>query len=460
MSPESHAGHDHPAGHEGHDHPAGHEGQDHPAIRVAAHEESSVVRRLDVVVPAARVRRAYDRAYRELARSARIRGFRPGKAPRSVLERLYGASVAEQIEQRLVAETLPDALEQAGLDVVAEPEVDAAAPSQDQEFRYSARVEVKPAIALPELSGLPARRPRVEVTDADLDAELEALRQRQAPLVEEPEGTRAARGHVLAIDFTGTVDGQPFEGGRGEGVEAELGAGRFLADFEAQLEGALAGEEREVRVRFPDDYASEALAGREAVFTVRVVAVRRRALPALDDEFAKDLGDFESLAALRERLRSDLLAACERASRAELRRSLVDALIDRTRFEVPPGLLTRELHRRLHAARHRLEGRMPGPALEEQLARWQDEWRPRAERDVREALLLEAAARAEGVEIGNEAVEARIAEMAKERGLAPARLRQAFDEGALEQSVRVELRDERVLARLGEQAKVEETTRT
>jgi trigger factor len=451
MSPESHAGHEH------HDH-AGHEGHRHLEITVAAHEESSVVRRLEVAVAAPDVRRAYDRAYRDLGRSARIRGFRPGKAPRSVLERLYGASVVEQVEQQLVAATLADALARAGLEPIAEPEVDATPPSEGQEFRYAARVEVKPAIELPDTTGLPARRPRVEVTDADVDAELEALRERNAPLVEEPEGTRAARGHVLTIDFAGTVDGKPFEGGSGKGVEAELGAGRFLADFEAQLEGALAGEDREVRVRFPDDYGSEALAGKEAAFAVHVVAVKRRALPALDDEFAKDLGDFESLAALRERIRSDLHAVRERASRAELRRSLVDALIDRTSFEVPPGLLSRELHRQLHAARHRLEGHVPAPALEEQLARWQDEWRPRAERDVREALLLEAAARAEGVEIGKEAVEARIDAMAKERGVSTARLRQAFDKDALEYSVRLELRDEQVLARLAERAKVEETT--
>jgi trigger factor len=429
-----------------------------PEIRIETREEGAVVRQLDVVVAVARVRRAYEHAYRDLARSARVHGFRPGKAPRSVLERLYGASIAEQIEQRLVSETLPDALEQAGLQPVAEPEVDAPQPSEDREFRYTARIEIKPAIALPDTHGLPARRPRVEVADADVDAELEALRQRNAPLVEEPEGTRAARGHVLSIDFAGTVDGRPFEGGSGEGVEAELGAGRFLADFEAQLEGAVAGEDREVRVRFPDDYGSEPLAGKEAVFRVKAVSVKSRAVPALDDEFAKDFGDFESLAALRERIRSDLLAVRERASRAELRRSLIDALIDRTSFEVPPGLLQRELHRQLHAARHRLEGHVPAPALEEQLARWQDEWRPRAERDVREALLLETAARAEGIEIGNEAVEARIAEMAKERGVAPARLRQAFGEGALEHTVRLELRDEQVLARLAERAKVEETT--
>jgi trigger factor len=427
-----------------------------PELQIETVEEGPVARRLEVAVAPARVRRAFDRAYRELARSARVRGFRPGKAPRSVLERLYGPSVAEQIEQTLVAETLPEALERAGIAPVAEPAVDAGHPNEDREFRYTARVEVKPAIELPDTNGLPARRPRVAVSLEEVENELEALRQRNAPLVEEPEGTRAARGHLLKIDFSGEVEGRAFEGGSGEGVDFELGAGGFLPDFEAQLEGAVAGERRELRVSFPADYGRPQLAGKQAVFRVHVAELKRRALPELDDEFGRDLG-FEDLAGLRERIRADLLALREREAQTELRRSLLDALIERTRFEVPPGMRERELGRQLHAARHRLEGQVPEAALDRQLARWQEEWRPRAEREVREALLLEALARAEAVAPGPAEVEARIEAMARERGSSPARLRKAFGEGVLEEVVRIELRDEQVLARLAERAKVEET---
>ncbi len=428
-----------------------------PEIRIESSEEGPVVRRVEVVVAPRRVSRAFDVAYRKLAQSARVRGFRPGKVPRTVLERLYGPSVAEQVEQALVSETLPEALEQTGIEPVAEPEIDAVHPCDESEFRYTARIEVKPAIELPDTQGLPARRPSVEVAPEEVEGELEMLRQRNAPLVEEPEGTRAARGNVLAIDFVGEVEGRPFEGGSGKGVEVELGAGRFLPDFEAQLEGAVAREDREVRVSFPDGYANEQLSGKQALFRVHVAEVKRRAVPELDDEFAKDLGDFADLAALRERIRMDLRALRERASRTELRRSLVDALIERTPFEVPPGMLQRELGRQIHAARHRLEGQVPEEALDQQLARWQEEWRPRAERDVREALLLEAVARAEGISIEAAEIEARIEQMAQERGTTAARLRKSFSEGMLEEVVTVELRDEQALARLAGRAKVEET---
>jgi trigger factor len=428
-----------------------------PEVRIEAREDGPVAHRLEVTVGPARVHRAFERAYRDLARGARVRGFRPGKVPRSVLERLYGSSVGEQLQEALVAETLPEALEQQGIVPVAEPAVEAPRPVDGAEFRYSARVEVKPRVALPDTNGLPARRPRVEVRLEEVESELEALRQRNAPLVEEPEGTRAARGHVLAIDFVGEVDGQPFEGGSGKGVEVELGAGRFLPDFKSQLEGVAAGEDRELRVDFPADYANAQLAGRQAVFRVHVAELKRRAVPELDDEFAKDLGDFASLEALRERIRADLLAMRERASQAELQRSLLDALIERTTFEVPPGMVQRELSRQLHQARHRLEGHVEEEALQEQLARWQEEWRPRAERDVRAALLLEAVAEQEAIAVEPAEVEARIEEMARERGSTPARLRRGLREGALEAGVRIELRDQRVLARLAERAKVEET---
>ena len=421
-------------------------------------EETSVVRTLEVSVDVRHVQRAYDRAYKDLAKRVPVRGFRPGKTPRSVLEKLYGGQIAEQIEQSLVAETLAAALEQAGLEPVAEPAIAAQPPAADAEFRYTARVEIKPVVELPELTGLPARRPRVTLSEEDVERELEALRQRQAALLEEPPETAAAPGHTLTIDFVGTIGAQPFEGGSGQGVELELGSGRFLTGFEEQLAGARAGEDREVRVRFPDDYATRELAGREAVFAVRCSTIRRRVVPALDDELAKDLGEFESLEALRTRIRADLTAARERAAQAELHRSLLDALIERTSFELPPGLVTLQLERLLHNAARRLANALPQDRLEAQIERWKEEWRGRAEREVREMLLLEAVAKARGIEADAAEVEDRIAQVAREQGVEPARLRKAWREHELERVMRSQLIDEKVLDFLASAAKVDESS--
>jgi len=427
-------------------------------IRVHAVEESSVVRTLEVSVERKRVQRAYQRAYDDLAKRVPVRGFRPGKAPRSVLEKLYGAQIAEQIEQSLVAETLGAALEQVGLAPVAEPAIAAKTPSPDADFVYTARIEVKPAFELPELAGLPAKRPRVEVAEADVESELEALRQRHAALIEEPAETAAATGHTLAIDFVGRIDGQPFEGGSGQGVDLELGSGRFLAGFEEQLVGARAGEDREVRVRFPDDYATRELAGKDAVFAVHVATIRRRVVPALDDEFAKDLGEFESLEALRTRVRADLMAARERAAQGELHRTLLDALIERTSFELPPGLVTRQLERLLHNAARRLQNAIPSDRLEAQIERWKEEWRGRAEREVREMLLLESVAKARGFEADAKEIEARVEQLAKEQRVDTVRLRRAWPEGELERMLASQLVDEKVLDFLASTAKVDESS--
>lgn len=429
-------------------------------ISATATEESAVSSRVEVRIDARRVRKAFDRAYRDLGRQVRVKGFRPGKAPRRVLERLYGSSIAEEIERTLVSETLPDAIEQTGLEPVATPDIEAGPPAPDTDFVYHARVEVKPTIALGSLEGLPATKPRVEVPEEDIERELESLRERNAPLVEEPDGTEVADGHVLSVDFVGRVDGEPFEGGTGRDVEIGIGEGRFIPGFEEQLVGATAGEDRVLSVTFPEDYGNAELAGKQAEFDVHVAAVKKRQIPDLDDEFAKDLGDFDTLDALKERIRADLTEMRERASKAELHRTLLDAALERTPFEVPTGLVEQQLMRQLRSAEQRLGQSIPEDALREQLHRWQHEWRPAAEREVREALLLEAVAADQEIVVEEAEVTARIERMAAEQGVPADRFREALGEDAVAMMARRQLGADKALDFLVSAAKVEETTDT
>lgn len=429
-----------------------------PSVSVSSVETSPVVRTLEIEVSPERVAKAFERAYRELAKSVRVRGFRPGKAPRSVLERLYGASLAEEIERQLVGETLPEAVEESGVVPVAEPTVDAQPPRAGEGFRYRAHVEVKPAFELPELEGLPARRPKVWVTDEDVEQELETLRERRATLEDEPEGAEAATGHVVVIDYEGRVDGEPFEGGKAEGATLEIGAGRAIPGFEAQLEGARAGEQRTLRVTFPEDYPATELAGKEAEFSVTVQAVRRRERPALDDAFAKQVdAELEGIDALRQKVREELTSRRERASAEEARRTLLDALLERTPFEVPPGMVERRLAQRIQMAHQQLRGAMPEEELHRRLAEWREAWRDQAEREVRETLVLEKVAEVEELPVSDEEVEARLASMAREQGLDPQRLRKAYEERDLLDGLRARLREEKAVERLLADAHVEET---
>ncbi len=434
--------------------------KDPSEVQVQSEAESPILHRVEVEVAAKRVAKAFDRAYRELARQVNVKGFRPGKAPRSVLERLYGPSLAEQLEQTLVAETLAEAIEQTGLEPVSEPAIESQGAKGGESFRYTARVEVKPAIELPDLAGLPAQRPRVEVTGVDVDQELESLRERSAKLIEEPPEVTVQGGHVVTVDFVGRIDGEVFEGGTGQGVEVEIGSGRFIPGVEDQLIGATSGEDRELTVAFPDDYGSAELAGRTAVFAAHVVAIKRREVPELDDEFAKDLGEFETLDDLRTRIREDLERAREDAARSVLHRTLLDSLIERAPFDVPPGMVERRLEGELRSAHDRLSGQVDHDTLPRHLDAWREEWRERAERQVREGLLLEAVARAESLSASPEDVEARIEEMAERQGVSPARLRTAWGDDAFERALEAQLTDEKALEFLSARAKVEETTDT
>jgi len=448
--------HDHDHGH-AHDHDPGHDGSD---LEVVANEESPNRRRVEVTVPLARVQRAYERAYRDIAKNARIKGFRPGKVPRAVLERMYGASIGEEIERLLVNETLGAALAKAGVEPVATPAVDASPPRADSEFHYKALVEIRPPIELPEFEGLPGVRPVVLVGDDEVERELAELRLRHAPLIEESAGTAAANGHIVTIDFVGRVDGVPFEGGSGRDVELELGSGRFIPGFEDQLIGAVAGEDRVVNTTFPEQYGAAELAGKDAVFQVHVAEVKRRELPALDDEFAKDLGEFDTLGALRDRIHQDLRESREQNARASLRRSVLGALVERSAFDVPPGATDGQLERRLRLAVQQLQEGVPHDVLHAQVERWREEWRPAAEREVKERWLLDAVAEARALAVADEAVAAQVEQMAAAQGVTPARLREQVGDEFLEASIRSDLLREQALDFLVSTAKVQEVADT
>jgi trigger factor len=418
------------------------------SVSVSAVEVSPVVRALTIEVDAERVRKAFNDAYRDLGRSVTVKGFRPGKAPRNVLESLYGPALREEIERTLVNQTLPEAVQQTGLAPVAEPQIEAEPPDQGRAFKYTATIEVMPKIALPEWRGLPGTKPRIEVQDAEVEQELDALRQRRAPLV--AANDPADTGHTLTIDYRGTIDGVAFEGGSAEDSLIEIGSGGYIPGFEEQLKGARAGDARELRVTFPADYGAKELAGKDAVFGVTVKSVQKRETPALTDEFAKSLGDAEvaTADALRARVRNEISTRKERSAREELRRSVMQALVARTVFDVPPGLVTRRVSQRLDMAHRQLGQFMPHEELHQRMAQWEEEWRPDAEREVRESLLLEAIADEEQIQVTDAQVDERIAQMARDQGLAADRLRKQYEERSMLENLRASLRVETALDRV------------
>jgi trigger factor len=333
-------------------------------------------------------------------------------------------------------------------------------PAPGEAFTYTVRVEVKPEFELPDLTTIEAERPLVSVGDDEIDAEIERIRDQLAPLVEAEEGTVVAEGHTATIDFIGRVDGEAFEGGTGDGVDLEIGSGRFIPGFEEQLVGHAAGEKLDVNVTFPEEYGHEALAGKDAVFETTIQAVKHKQPPALDDEFAKDVGDFETLDDLKQRIRDDLTKQREEASREALNTSLMDSLLGKLDFEVPPGVVERQLRSHMESTHRQYHGRVPDEVLREQLMRIQEDGRGQAERRVREAFVLEAVARLHEVKIDEALLDERLGELAEAQGVSADKFRQTAQEQGWMQSIEAQLLDQAVFGFLAEQAQVSDVQPT
>ncbi len=423
-------------------------------VRVEKNVISPVVSELKVEVPSARVDAAYERVLQELRKGARVKGFRPGKVPTHVIKQIYGPQLGEEVERVLVNQTLPEAVEQAEIVPVVEPQIEAEPPTAGRAFRYTARIEVKPTIELPDLASLSGSRPIVKVGEDELLVELERLRERQASWIEEADATLAVVGHQLTIDFTGTVDGVAFEGGSAEGVELELGSGRMIPGFEEQLVGARSGESRPLDVTFPAEYGNAALAGKAVVFATRVTAIKRREMPALDDDFAKDLGDFATLDEVKQKLQESLETQRRTASDRALERSLLDDLVTRTSFEVPPTLVARQLESQVQQVEQQLRGRLPEGDLRMRVAQLREEGWDDAKRRVQEALLLESVATRATLVASEDEIHARLDEMAASQGFDAKLMHDLAKAQGWHAAIAAEIVDRKALAHLIEHARI------
>ena len=410
-------------------------------------ETGPLERQLRVEIPTADVDTAFDEAYRELGRSTRVRGFRQGRVPRSVLERMVGDRAREEVLQRLVQESLPRAIEEASLSILGEPRLRPEAElKQGTPFVYEATVEIRPTIELKRVRGLELERPEVPEPEEDpVERYLEELRTAHAQLIEETEGTHAARGHVAVVDYEGTCDGRPFEGGLGQEVTLQLGAGRAVSGFEEEIEGMTVGEERVFELQLPADYKVPDVAGKQVRFRVRLNGLKRQERPDLDDEFAKDVAEFDSLEALR----ADLRRRVEEGRASEARRLLREAaarkLIEENPFPVPESLVERQIASRLSRVVAQFGRDLPEERVREIIDRGREEWKPQAERDVKLDLLVPEIAKLEGIEVSTEDVDAQLRPLAKERDVKLTQIRREYQEHGLLEGVRAALLEERVL---------------
>ncbi len=368
-------------------------------------EDSRV--RVEVQVEPSAVDRALSSAAADLGRDLRIPGFRKGKVPpQVVLQRVGREAVLDEAVRKALPDWYEEALGDAGVTPVGEPNLDLdELPEKGSPLAFTIEVGVRPKATLGEYRGLEVGRREPEVSKETIDEEIERLRESSASLenVDRP----AKMGDFVVVDFVGKVDGEPFEGGEARGYLLELGSDRLVEGFEQQLEGATAGDEREVKVTFPEDYRAENLAGSDATFDVTVKEVKEKKLPDLDDDFAMESGGFDSLDELRSDIETRLREAQERMIDTEFREAVVDAAAAEATIEVPHDLVHAKAHEMWHQTERRLRAQGLDPARYLQLTGKDahdliDESEPEAETALKRESLLAAVVEAEGIEVADE----------------------------------------------------------
>ena len=417
--------------------------------RATLEDLGPIRKRLQIEVPADAVQSELDRAFQSVGQRARLRGFRPGKAPRAVLERVFGADVRREVLGRLVEESFHDAIAQHRLAVVGTPDIDADSITPGEALRYSATVEIRPAITLGDLSGLAATRPPTTITDEDVDRTLGALRESVAQLRPVEDRTNVEAGDVVTVDLTTRLEnGEP---AHRDGVLLEAGAGAFPLALERQLVGQSRGARLALRVPYPADYANAGLAGKTAEFDVLVKDLRVKELPSLDDDFARDHGRCDSLAELRARVRADLEREAEGRADEAVRDGVLEQLLARHSFDVPSTLV----ERRTEALLESLDVRLPeGVDRTQALGRLREQLRPRAERQVRVELLLVAFAEREHIDASEDDVSGEIEAIAARERQVPERVRAVYERPEMRAALRAKIVRDRALAKLLAAARV------
>lgn len=374
---------------------------------------------LTVEVDAEKVNEGLDAAFKKVVKQINVPGFRKGKMPRGMFEKRFGVEALYQdAVDFLLPEAYASAIEETGIEPVDRPEIDVEQIEKGKSFIFTAKVTLKPEVKLGEYKGIEVEKFETEVTEEDVNNELTSMQAKQAELVVKEEG-KAENGDTVVLDFEGFVDGEAFEGGKAENYSLELGSGQFIPGFEEQLVGTAAGEAKDVEVTFPEEYHAAELAGKPAVFKVTVHEIKTKELPALDDEFAKEVDEeVESLDALKEKIKARLEESKKHEAEHFVQDTVVEKATKNAEIDLPEAMIDTELDRMVNEFDQRLQ--MQGMNLDlyfqfsgQDKDALRGQMKEEAENRVRVNLTLEAIAKAENIEVTDEEVTAELNKMAE-----------------------------------------------
>ena len=383
-------------------------------MKVNVEDVSAVKKKVYVEIPEEEVAREIDAIYADLKKNAKIKGFRPGKVPREILERYFKDHVKSEALQKLVQETCPKAFEDSNLRPVSLPVIDPQELEPGKPFQYSAIVEIKPDFKIEGYLGLHIEGKKEEVKDEEVEERLKGLQNLYANLktIEEPRPIR--NGDFVILDYEASIAGKPLDEGKATDYTVEVGSGRFIPAFEEKLVGLKAEEEKEIDVSFPEDYGYKKWAGKTLTFHVKIKEIKEKILPSLDNEFAKDLGNYESLEELKNHLRQDLEKEKKSALEHQLKDQIVDQLIQANPFDLPENLVEEQAKSLVSDTKMRLSSQ--GVAFESlgvTEEKLKEDYRETAKKQVRTFLIIEKISEKEGITATDEEVEERLKEISE-----------------------------------------------
>ena len=389
---------------------------------------------LTIEVEAAEVSKAGERAVKRLANRVNIPGFRKGKAPRKIVESNVGMDALLQEAFDLIApKAFSDALDEQKIDPVTRPDIDVVTLEDGKNLVFKATVTPRPEVKLGEYKNLKVEKAAAEVSDEDVEKQLKNFQDRQGKMVEAPEGAVVENGDFTTLDFEGFVAGEAFEGGKGQDYPLQIGSGSFIPGFEEQLVGAKVGEEKEVNVKFPDEYHSAELAGKDAMFKCTVRSIKHKELPEIDDELAKKVSTFQTLDELKADIRKNLLETAEKKAENDHKSAVIEQATENITVEIPAVMIDNRVTTMIQEMAMRLV--QQGMKLEQYLqyagtdiAKIREDYRETAEKNVKTDLMLEEVAKAEDIKVEAKDLDAEVAGMAAAYGATPQQVQKIIKE--------------------------------
>ena len=389
--------------------------------------------KLTVEVPAEELEKALQAAYMKEKNKISVPGFRKGKVPRQMIEKMYGAAIFyEEAANILIQDNYAQAMEESGADIVSRPVIDVVQIESGKPFIFTAEVAVRPEVKLGKYKGVQVTKVDTTVTDEEVDNAVEAERQKNARMVTVTDRA-AANGDTAVIDYEGSVDGVPFEGGKAENHSLELGSHSFIDTFEDQIVGHNAGDEFDVNVTFPTEYHAAELAAKPAVFKVKLHEIKVKELPELNDEFAQDVSEFDTLDEYKADVRKHLEVEKENEAKRTKEDEAIAKIIEKSEMEIPEAMIETQCENMVNDFAQRIA--QSGLTMEQYmqfsgmtLDKLKEQVRPEAEMRIKSSLVLEQIAKDENIEISDEEVDAEIERMAAQYGMEADKLKEYMGE--------------------------------